>query len=245
MATDANWTSPIGDLIAALSSDYPVKDIRACAHWTAVWTRHLGLASTQRSETYGHPPRPVSQAGYLTDKTALELCQLAHSDSPMEASIGLATINSMLAEVQGAEVNAERLILERGAGKKVVVIGHFPFVTRLRGQVEALWVLEKRPRADDLPESEADRVLPQADVVAISATTLMNHTLLGILERCRENSFRIMLGASTPLSPVLFDYGLDALCGVQVTDPQMVLRHIQEGAIFRQVKGIKLVCIRR
>jgi uncharacterized protein (DUF4213/DUF364 family) len=245
MTTDENRTSPIDNLIATLDSDHPVKDIRVCAHWTAVWTRHLGLASTLRDECPGHPARPVAQAGHLTDKTALELCQLAHSDSPMEASIGLATINSMLPEVHGDEVNAERLILERGTEKKVVVIGHFPFVARLRDQVETLWVLEKRPRANDLPESEADRVLPQADVVAISATTLMNHTLLGILKRCREDSFRIMLGATTPLSPVLFNYGLNALCGVQVANPQLVLRYIQEGAIFRQVKGIRLVCMRR
>jgi len=187
----------------------------------------------------------VGQAGHLTDKTALELCQLAHSDHLLEASIGLAAINSMLPAVQGDEVNAEQLLVERGVGKKIAVIGHFPFVARIKDLAATLWVMEKRLRAGDLPESEAGRVLPQADVVAISATTLINHTLPEILQMCREDSYRIMLGATTPLSPVLLDYGLDALCGVQVTDPQMVLRHIQEGAIFRQVRGVRLVCIHR
>jgi uncharacterized protein (DUF4213/DUF364 family) len=162
----------------------------------------------------------------------------------MEASIGLATINSMLPEVQGEELNAEQLIVEKGAGKRIAVIGHFPFVSRIKDQAEALWVLEKRLRPGDLPESAADRMLPQVDVVAISATTLINHSLSGILQKCRKDSFRIMLGATTPLSPVLFDYGLNALCGIQVTDAPTVLRYIQQGAIFRQIEGVKLVCIR-
>jgi len=181
----------------------------------------------------------------LTEKSALELCQLAHSDSLLETSIGLAAINSMLPEVQGEELNAEQLIVQKGTGKRIAIIGHFPFVSRIKDLAKALWVLEKRLQPGDLPESMADRIFPQADVVAISATTLINRTLSGILQRCRQDSFRIMLGATTPLSPVLLDNGLDALCGVHITDPRMVLRHIQEGAIFRQVKGVRLVCMRR
>lgn len=236
---------PINDLIAASGPDHPVRDVRVCAYWTAVWTRRLGLASALRDECPGHPARPVEQAGHLTEKSALELCQLAHSENLLEASIGLAAINSMLPEVQGEELNAEQLIVEKGTGKGIAVIGHFPFTARIKEQAGALWVLEKRMRPGDLPERAASQILPLADVLAISATTLINNTLSGILQNCRKDSFRIMLGATTPLSPVLLDNGLDALCGVQITDPQMVLRHIQEGAIFRQIKGVRLVCIRR
>ncbi|KPL18810.1 MAG: hypothetical protein AMJ92_06165 [candidate division Zixibacteria bacterium SM23_81] len=235
---------PIDDLIATLGPDHPVQEVRVGAYWIAVLSRHLGLASALRDECPGHPARPVEQAGHLTEKSALELCQLAHSDSLLETSIGLAAINSMLPEVQGEEVNAEQLIVEKGTGKGIAIIGHFPFVTRIKDQAEALWVLEKRLQPGDLPESAVGRILPLADVIAISATTLINHTLDGILKSCRKDSFRIMLGATTPLSPVLLDNGLDALCGVQIADPQMVLTHIQEGAIFRQVKGVRLVCIR-
>jgi uncharacterized protein (DUF4213/DUF364 family) len=245
MTTNENWLSPIADLIATLGPDHPVREVRVGAYWTAVLSRRLGLASALRDECPGHPARPVEQAGHLTEKSALELCQLAHSDSLLEISIGLAAINSMLPGVQGEELNAEQLIVEKGTGKRIAVIGHFPFVARIKDRAGALWVLEKRLQPGDLPESEAGQLLSQADVVAISATTLINRTLSGILQRCRKESFRIMLGATTPLSLVLLDIGLDALCGVQITDLQMVLRHIQEGAIFRQVKGVRLVCMRR
>jgi uncharacterized protein (DUF4213/DUF364 family) len=235
----------VDDLIAGLKSDGPVQEVLVGAHWTAVQTKHLGLASTLRDPCPDHPANPVKDAGRLKEQTALQLCRLAGSASPLEATIGMAAINSMLDRVDGEELNAEQLITARGADKNIAVIGHFPFVSRIRDQVRALWVLENRPQPGDLSASAAGDVLPQADVVAISATTLINHTLDGILENCRRDSYRIMLGATTPLSPVLFDYGFHALCGVQVEDPQIVLRCAQEGATFRQMKGVRLVCIQR
>jgi uncharacterized protein (DUF4213/DUF364 family) len=54
-----------------------------------------------------------------------------------------------------------------------------------------------------------------------------------------------MLGPSTPLSPVLFDYGFDALSGSIVIDRDKVINCISQGANFRQVKGVRKVTLRR
>jgi uncharacterized protein (DUF4213/DUF364 family) len=48
-----------------------------------------------------------------------------------------------------------------------------------------------------------------------------------------------VLGDSAILSPVLFDYGVDAIAGTKVLDPDLVLRCISQGANFRQIKGTK------
>ena len=235
----------IEDLLAGLGPDRPVRTVLIGAHWTAVESRHLGLASALREPCPDHPASPVEDAGGLTDWSALELCRLARSTSTLEASLGLAAVNSLLDPVAGEEINAEELIVRRGAGRGVAVIGHFPFVARIREQVRDLWVLERRPRPGDLSAEQADDILPRADVVAVSATTLINHTLGGILDRCRPDSFRIMLGATTPLSKVLFEHGFQALCGVQVDDPAQVLRFVGQGAIFRQIRGLRRICIQR
>ena len=119
----------------------------------------------------------------MLDKTARELAQMVYSDSLLEAAMGMATINSLL-EVDLAsctELNAAEVILEKGLGKKVAVVGHFPFLPRIREKAKALWVIEKNPREDDFPETEADRLIPQADVVAITGTSLTNHTLPHLL----------------------------------------------------------------
>jgi hypothetical protein len=47
-----------------------------------------------------------------------------------------------------------------------------------------------------------------------------------------------MLGDSVPFSPILFDYGGDALCGSRVVDEEMALRCVSQGANFRQIKGV-------
>jgi uncharacterized protein (DUF4213/DUF364 family) len=61
-----------------------------------------------------------------------------------------------------------------------------------------------------------------------------------LLELSR-NSFVVVLGPTTPLSPVLFDHGVDILAGVSVVEPDTTIRSITEGAIFTQVEGVKLV----
>ena len=48
-----------------------------------------------------------------------------------------------------------------------------------------------------------------------------------------------MLGDSAVLSPVLFDYGIDAIAGTMVTDNDLALKCISQGANFRQIKGTR------
>ena len=86
----------LSDLIASFKGkDYPVPEVLTGAYWTGVVSRGCGLASTFRDE--GHPhPRGVKDVGRLTQKSALELAQYALSDYPLEASIGMATLNSLI-----------------------------------------------------------------------------------------------------------------------------------------------------
>jgi uncharacterized protein (DUF4213/DUF364 family) len=73
--------------------------------------------------------------------------------------------------------------------------------------------------------------------VAITGTALINHTLGDLLALCQPESSVMVLGPSTPLSPVLFDYGVDVVSGTRVVDTPLVLTLICQGATFRQVKG--------
>jgi len=53
------------------------------------------------------------------------------------------------------------------------------------------------------------------------------------------------LGGTAPLSSVLFNYGVDAISGTQVVDPETVLRCVSQGATFRQIKGVRLLTMMR
>jgi uncharacterized protein (DUF4213/DUF364 family) len=236
----------IDDIVSTIKNDCPVKEVRACVFWTAVVSRNCGLASTLSEEGAHHGENPVPEAGSLTMKTARELALSANSASQPEASIGMASINSII-EIDSnrcVEKNAFDVLREKGRGKKMAVIGHFPFIPKLREIAAELWVLEKHPARDEFPEEEAARVLPGAEVVAITGTTLINHTFEKLMRLC-GHSFVVVLGPSTPLSPVLFDYGVDVISGARVVNHDLALRCIGEGASFRQVKGVKLLTMTR
>ena len=69
------------------------------------------------------------------EKSASELVQMSFSDTILEAAIGVASINSLIKvdEERCVELNAGDLLAEKGKDKKVVIVGHFPFVKGLRG----------------------------------------------------------------------------------------------------------------
>ncbi len=232
------------DLIFSLKGkDVPVKRVHTCVFWTAVESRHCGLSSTFREAGPSHE-RGVRNVGSLTQKTALELAEYARSNSLLEASIGMATINSLIEvdESKCVEKNAFEILLEKGEGKNVAVVGHFPWIPKLREKIKYFWVLEQRLREGDLPAEEAERILPQCDVVGITGTSFINHTLEGLLSLCRK-AYIVMIGPTTPLSPILFDHGIDAICGAKVIDPNRVILSISEGATFKEVIGVKLLTL--
>ena len=232
------------DLLADIKEDAPIRSVWVGAHWTVVCSRHCGLASTLLSEKpHGH--ERVRDVGRLHRKSARELAQYALSDHPLEASIGVATINSLLEvdELQAVEIDAEEVLVGRGQGKKVAMVGHFPFIPRLHQAAEQLWVFEQRPTQDEYPPEAAPDLIPQADVVALTSSALINHTLDGLLALCSPNALVMLLGPSTPLSPVLFRYGVSILSGSRVTDQAAALRTIGQGATFQQVEGVQKLTI--
>jgi uncharacterized protein (DUF4213/DUF364 family) len=235
------------DVIASLKDDAPTRQLRVGAFWTAVWSRECGLASTVIPQQHEHGSIFVEHSGALADRSALDLARLAFSDSTLEAGIGLAAINSLL-EVDEAlciDLNAGQFLMEQGRGKRVALVGHFPFVPDLREAASELWVIELEPRPGDLTVEEGEALIPQADIVAITGSAFINHTIERLLDLCAPASTAMVLGPTTPLSPVLFDYGVDIISGTHVIEPERTLRCVSEGATFRQVQGVRLLTMQQ
>lgn len=233
--------------------DGPVLEVRIGLHWTAVivetgGVQRCGLASTWGSGGHHRDGPDVPQAGQLTNYSGLELAGLALLDQPTLASVGVAALNALLPRHPElwVETNAEEELAARGAGKRVVLVGHFPFVARLRERVGELVVLEQDPGPGDLPAVAASDYIPLAQVVAITGMTLVNHTLEGLLALCPPDAYVLVLGPSTPLSPALFNHGIDLLSGAVVTAVEPVLRILSQGGNFRQMHraGVRLVSMR-
>jgi len=233
----------ISDLLSTLPSDpIPVQNVVIGVHWTLVTSRFSGLGSTLVNSG-PHGSGRMRDVGNLLNKNAQELAGWLESDNLLEASVGMAALNSIIEvpEKQLQPVNAAEVIEREARGKNLAVIGHFPFLERLKGVVRNLWVMEQNPYGDDLPEEAAQEYVPGADVVAITGTAFINHTIENLLPLCRQDALVMILGPSTPLHPMLFDRGISYLSGSRVVDPSAAQLTIQQGAGFPQVKGVQVV----
>jgi uncharacterized protein (DUF4213/DUF364 family) len=232
----------IDTLIASLPDNIPVRSVLVGAHWTVVCSRRCGMAATLMS-SHAHGHKQVRDVGRLHKKSVRELAELARSDELMEASIGVAAINSLLDmdEALAVEINASEVLTSRGRGKNVALVGHFPFIPQLRESAGQLWVIEQNPSEDEYPAEAAEDLIPRADIVAITSSSLVNHTLDGLLALCPPQATVMLLGPSTPLSPILFERGATIISGTRVVDEAAVLRTVGQGAAFRQVEGAKLL----
>lgn len=231
-----------------LKEDAPVQEVLMGPLWTAVWSQNCGLALTIISHFRDGTP-PVAAAGELTSVSAKDLAKLSFSQSLTERSIGIAAINSLL-EVEEDKIvylDASQLLFEKGKGKKIAMVGHFPFVPELRKAARQLWVLELDPGPDDLPAWKAEEVIPQAEIVAITGSAVVNGTIGPLLELCPKKSFVLILGPSTPLSKVWFDHGVNCISGSLVTNPIPVLRCLSQGGTLQQMVplGVRKVSILR
>jgi uncharacterized protein (DUF4213/DUF364 family) len=243
----------IDDLLASVQ-EAEVLEVTIGLNWTAVVVEtpsgpRCGLASTLAGDhSHGGPPR-VPGAGSLEGLGARRLAELARErDRETLASVGMAAINALLPvppPQAWREINAEEVILEHGQAGPVALIGHFPFVPRLHTQLQEFYVLDLDPQPGDLPAEAATHVLPKCNLVAITSMTLANHTLEGLLGLCAPEAMVMLLGPSTPLSPVLFEHGVDLLSGAVVEQIEPVLRAVRQGGNFRQVHeaGVKLITL--
>lgn len=221
--------------------DVSVRGVWIGPYWTAVQTeRGAGLAATllDSGPTHGEGAQRLPGAGALSGRSAHELALGVHADFPLARSVGLAALNALLPEPAGrvTERNAGELAAEMGAGKIVGVVGWFPFIPRLREIAAQVETFEKDPETGlVLTAARAER-LARCDVLCLTASTLLNGTLDGLLQAARPDSWKMLVGPSAPLCAAALDLGFDAVCGARVVDVPAAVRVIQEGGCFQQIR---------
>ena len=225
----------VKDLLESVSGfDCKVKRICVGLHWTVVESRYTGMAHTYKTN------RKVElvDSGNLVDKSALELAQRLESWEPLEASLGLAALNSLI-KPDGIPGNINEYILKIASGKIVTIFGRFPFNQDIASIAKHVYLLETEPYKNELPPFASEEVVPKSDVVVVTATALINKSLPRILElACNKQC--IVLGPSTPMNEVLFNFGANFLAGVRVIDSESLISCIMQGSkAFKKLSGIE------
>jgi uncharacterized protein (DUF4213/DUF364 family) len=145
--------------------------------------------------------------------------------------------------MHSVELNAYNWLFEQAPGKDIAIVGHFPFVDKVRSLAQNLWVLEKDPRPGDIPAEESAPYLGKAQIIAITGSAVVNGSMEDVLAMCNPGAVIMVLGPSTPLSKVLFAHGVSILSGSQVVDEESTLLTLEQGGNFSQLQGVKRITI--
>lgn len=225
----------IEDLLQSVADlDCEVRRVCIGLHWTVVESRYVGIAHTFKT---GRKVE-VTGSGSLTGGGALKLATRLRSWEPLEASLGLAALNSLI-EPTGSPGNAFEQIEQRAKGRTVTVIGRFPSNERIAAIAGKAFFLEMQPEGNELPPTAAEEVIPKSDITVITATALINKTLPRLLELGRGTE-TVILGPSTPMNDILIEHGATMLAGTRVLDADLLIRSIMQGAkAFRRLAGIE------
>lgn len=123
-------------------------------------------------------------------------------------------------------------------GQTVVVVGAFvPFLRELKKRGQPYLVLEQNPatlKPDEMPyyrhAAQARVVVPEADVLLVTGTTLLNDTLDDILAAARPDTCKVVVGPTVGLVPDAYlRRGCDVLGTIQVTEADAFLDVLAEG----------------
>ena len=185
--------------------------------------------------------------GKLRGRPVRDLLRETEAVGGLRRAVGVATMNA-LADMCWERHATRGIELRTGVdaydaaciqpGENVVVVGAFaPFLKSLKRARQQFTVLEMDPatlKPDELPyfrpADQADAVLPSADVVLITGTTLVNDTLEHLLALCRPTARVVVVEPTVGLLPDAFlRRGVDVLGGIRVTAPDAFLDVLAEG----------------
>lgn len=214
-------------------------DVRIGLGYTAVRLEdgRCGLAYTLHEKEY-ESCCVVPEAGRVAGRSAAELISWMKSLDVTACAVGLATLNALIPPPPEAVESDILNLVSAGPEDTVGMVGYFgPLVEPLKKRARAFHVFERKPdpKWGILPESAAQDLLPQCSIVILSATTLLNHTVDGLLQLSKNAREIALLGPSTPWVPdVVKLHGVKVLSGFQVTDADKVLQIVSEGGGTRQ-----------
>lgn len=190
------------------------------------------------------PVRTLKWPGTLAGKPLSDIGHWLMEWEPYQATVGMAAINcsinkpwslpqgkTLQVNVEGANLTVFDYFLPQLINKKVVVIGHYPGIERFTEKY-AWQVIERVPMQGDYPDTASEFLLPNADWVFLSATTIVNKTFPRLVELC-SNAVKVLMGPTVPWLAELFDFGIDYLAGVEVLNNEKLYQTAMEGGGVR------------
>ena len=183
----------------------------------------------------------------IAGRPAAEVLQDATAATGLRRAVGIATLNALaeLAWRHRPDPAIELLpgadafdATEIGKDAQVVLVGAFiPFLKELKRRGQPYLVLERNPaalKAEEMPfyrpAESAPEIIPRADVLLATGSTLLSDTLEDLLSLARPDARVTIVGPTVGMLPDAFvARGADVLGSVRITRPDDFLDLLAEG----------------
>lgn len=215
-------------------------------------TGHAGVAFTPIGDIPEAVCCPTTaarmpQAGNLDGTSVSEILKYALDPNVLKSAIGVATLNALSQLVFESEEAAEYQLIKDADGfdlleikpdETVTLIGAFgPYIRRLKTMGNSFYIIEKNPqtlRAEEMtyfrPVSEMSSVFGKSDVIIITGTAIVNHTIDFILSSITHGKRSAIIGPTASMIPdAFFKKGVKVLAGVRILDPDDMINILKQG----------------
>ena len=215
-------------------------------------TGHAGVAFTPIGEIPEAVCCPTTaarmpQAGGLEGKPISDILKYSLDNNVLKSAIGVAAINAVSQVIIESEDGANDQIIKNADGfdlleiqpdETISLIGAFgPYIRRLKTMGNPFFVVEKNPqtlRSDEMkcyrPESEMASTLEKSDVVIITGTAIVNHTIDTILSHITGNRRTAIIGPTASMIPdAFFKRGVTVMAGVRILNPDLMIKILKQG----------------
>lgn len=215
-------------------------------------TGHAGVAFTPIGEipeavccptTAARMPR----AGNLDGSPVSEILKYTLDNNILKSAIGVATLNALSQLFIESEDGREYEIIKEKDGfdlleiqpeETVTLIGAFgPYIRRLKRMGNPLYIVERNSQAlrtDEMkyfkPESEIPSALEKSNVVIITGTAIVNHTIDPILSSFTNGKRTAIIGPTASMIPdAFFKKGVQVMAGVRILNPDGMIKILKQG----------------
>jgi uncharacterized protein (DUF4213/DUF364 family) len=215
-------------------------------------TGHAGAAFTPIGEIPEAVCCPTTaarmpQAGSFEGKPIPEILGYSLNANVLKSAIGVATMNALSQLIIESENEADYQIIKDADGfdlleiqphETVSLIGAFgPYIRRLKMMRNPFFIVEKNPqtlRSDEMKyfrsESDMGVAMVQSDVIIITGTAIVNHTIDVILSSVTDGTRTAIIGPTASMIPdVFFKRGVHVMAGVRILDSDLMIKILKQG----------------
>ncbi len=215
-------------------------------------TGHAGCAFTPIGEIPEAVCCPTTaarmpQAGNLEGRPVSEIVKYSLDPNVLKSAVGVATLNALSQWVIESKDRVEYHIIKDTDGfdlleiqpeETVSLIGAFgPYIRRLKMMGNPFSIVEKTPqtlRPNEMkyfkPDSEKSSTLKKSDVVIVTGTAIVNHTIDNILSLIANGKRTAIIGPTASMIPdAFFKKGVNTMAGVRISNPDLMIKILKQG----------------